>query len=101
MNESQRKKRNFRASKIWKCFRHQKHVEQNGIDPITLKKLRKGCNLHHRNLSEEDYEDISHPEDFVMLNKATHDFCHEIYRYYKNDPGILDRIKEELDKWHE
>lgn len=100
MNESQKKKRNFRASKKWKDFRHKKNVEQKGIDPVTKKKLRKGCNLHHRNLKEEDYENITNEEDFVLLNKATHDFLHEIYRYYKDDPTILDRIKEELDKWH-
>ena len=41
MNEAQKKKRNFRASKKWKDFRHQKNVEQKGLDIITKKKLLK------------------------------------------------------------
>ena len=42
MNDSQKKKRNFRQSKKWRDFRHKKNVEQKGIDPITKKKLCKG-----------------------------------------------------------
>lgn len=101
MNESQKKKRNFRSSKKWKLFRHKKNVEQHGLDPITKKKLCKGCNLHHRNLSEDDYENLDNEDDFVMLNKQTHDSLHWLYRYWKKDPEILDRIKAELETWHE
>ena len=101
MNESQKKKRNFRSSKKWKAFRHEIHVRQKGIDPITKKKLCKGCNLHHRNLSEDDYECIDNKDDFVMLNHATHECLHWLYRYWKKDPEILDRIKKELETWHE
>ena len=101
MNESQKKKRNFRSSKKWKLFRHKKNVEQKGLDPITKKKLCKGCNLHHRNLSEDDYENLDNEDDFVMLNKQTHDSLHWLYRYWKKDPEILDRIKAELETWHE
>lgn len=100
MNATQKKKRNFRQSKEWKDFRHQKNVEQKGIDPITKKKLYKGANLHHRNLSEDEYENLSNSSDFVMLNHQTHECLHWIYRYYEKDPEILIRIKEELDRWH-
>lgn len=100
MTEVQKKKRNFRQSKKWKDFRHRKNVEQNGIDPITKKKLCKGANLHHRNLSAEEYENIGNNDDFVMLNHQTHEFLHWIYRYYEKDPDILVRIKEELDTWY-
>ena len=100
MNEAQKKKRNFRGSKKWKDFRHRKNVEQKGIDPITKKRLCKGCNLHHRNLSASEYENLENEEDFVLLNRQTHDSLHWIFRYYEKDPTILDRIKEELDKWH-
>lgn len=98
MNETQKKKRNFRASKKWKEFRHKKHVEQNGIDPITLKKLLKKANLHHMNLDESKYEDLSHPEQFVFLNSMTHDFVHWIYKYYKDDPCIIDRLVTVLNE---
>lgn len=100
MNNSQKKKRNFRASKKWKEFRHKIYIKQKGIDPITRKKLIKGCNLHHRNLSEDEYENITDDNDFVMLNKQTHEFCHWLHKYWKNDPDILGRIEEELNKWH-
>lgn len=101
MNDSQKKKRNFRQSKKWRDFRHKKNVEQKGIDPITKKKLCKGSNLHHRNLNADEYENIENTDDFVMMNHATHEALHWIYRYYKTDKEILTRIKEELDKWHE
>jgi hypothetical protein len=102
MNKTQKAKRNFRASKIWKAFRHQKHVEQKGIDPITKKKLRKYWNLHHRHVSADtdEYQDISNPEHYVCLNSATHDALHWIYRYWKDDPDILKRIELELESWY-
>ena len=56
MNETQKKKRNFRSSKIWKLFRKQKMNEQKGIDPITKKKLCKGFNVHHRHVTADTDE---------------------------------------------
>ena len=100
MAKNQKDKRNFRASKVWKLFRHEIFVLQHGIDPITKKKLLKGACLHHRNLSADDYECLDNKEDFVMLNKSTHDFLHDIYKYWSKDPDILIRIEEELKKWH-
>lgn len=100
MNNSQKKKRNFRASKKWRDFRHKINVKQKGIDPITGKKLIKGCNLHHRNLSADEYENLDNDDDFVLLNHATHEALHWVYRYWKDDPDILARIEAELLKWH-
>lgn len=102
MNNNQKAKRNFRNSKVWRDFRHKMNVKQNGIDPITGKKLRKGCNLHHRHVTADidEYADISNEDHYVMLNKTTHEFLHEIYRYWKTDPGILSRIEGEFKKWY-
>lgn len=102
LSRLQKAKRSFRSSKKWKEFRHKIYIKQDGVDPITQKKLYKGCNLHHRfvTASEEEYSDISNEDDFVMLNKSTHQILHDIYRYWKNDPLILDRIEEELKLWH-
>ena len=58
------------------------------------------ANCHHRNLNAEDYECLDNEDDFVMINSQTHDCLHWLYRYYVNDPNILIRIKEELDRWH-
>lgn len=102
MTKLQKSKRNFRASKAWKAFRHKINVLQKGIDPITKGKLRKGCNLHHRKVTsnEEEYQDMSNEEDFVMLNNMTHKMLHFLYPYWKKDPSILQRIEEELEKWY-
>lgn len=93
MNEIQRKKRNFRATKKWKDFQKKMKVKQKGIDPITNKKLLKGANLHHKDLDENHYEDLSNENNFVYLNKQTHDFVHWLYRYFVKDEEILERIK--------
>lgn len=98
MTDNERKKRNFRASVKWKKFRHFKNVEQKGLCYITHKKLLKRAQLHHMDLNPEHYEDISKPENFVFVNASVHDWLHEIYRYYKTDPTILDRLREVLDK---
>lgn len=74
------------------------NVEQGGICYITHKKLLKGANLHHLDLDENKYSDISKPENFVYLNKSLHEVVHVIWRYYKNDPEVLDRLKDVLDK---
>lgn len=98
MNETQKKKRDFRASKKWKLFRHKMHTKQNGLCYITQKKLLKMANLHHLDLDEKHYEDLSKEENFVFLNKSIHEVVHTLYRYYKTDEKVLDRLKEVLDK---
>lgn len=98
MNDTQKMKRNFRNSKKWKDFKHRKNVEQKGLCYITQKKILKGATLHHLDLDENNYSDISKPENFVYLNKSMHEVIHVIWRYYKNDPAVLDRIKEVLDR---
>jgi len=97
-NEIQKKKKNLRQSKKWKTLRHNKNVEQKGIDPITRKKLIKGCNLHHLDQREANYENIDDPSRFVLLNKYTHDILHFLARYYEKDPDILERFRYMLDK---
>lgn len=98
MNEAQKKKASFRNSAKWKKFKHFKNVEQGGVCYITHKKLPKGATLHHLNLDESLYQDLSKPENFVYLCKSMHEVIHTIWRYYKNDPAVLDRIKEVLDR---
>ena len=103
MSKLQKSKRSFRSSKAWKTFRSKIHVKQKGIDPITGAKLTKGCNLHHRHISasEDDYKDMSNEDDFVMLNSMTHKMLHWAYTYYKKfGLEFLDRIEEELNRWH-
>ena len=76
--------------------------EQHDKDPITRSKLKGKWALHHRHVSanEEEYCDISKPEEYVACLAMTHKMLHFLYTYWKKDPLILDRIEEELNKWY-
>ena len=90
-------KAKFRQSKEWKEFRKRMFEKQGGKDTITGKKLCKGYNVHHYDMSAENYEQLIE-ENFIAVNKTTHETIHALFRYYKNDKDILNRIKQVLDK---
>lgn len=96
MNEAQRRKRNFRARKVWKLFKLRKKKECGGKDLITLSKLGKRWELHHEDLREENYEVLN--DNFLPCNNQTHEMIHWLYRYYVKDPEIIDRLKAEMEK---
>ena len=96
MNEAQKRKRNFRARKVWKEFKAKKKKECGGIDLITLHKLGKWWELHHEDLDDANYEKLN--DNFLPCNNMTHEFIHWLYRYYVKDPGIIDRLKAEMEK---
>ena len=98
LNEQHKIKRNLRNTKAWKQLRHDKNVEQGGIDPITGGKLTKTANLHRMDLYFENYTKIEDHDKFVLLNKLTHDFVHWIYKYYVKDKDVIERIVKILDK---
>lgn len=98
MSTIQNKKSKFRSSGVWKVFRKRIALKQNSLDPITNKKLLKGYNCHHMDLNENNYTDLTNEDNFVCLNKNTHKIVHELYRYYKTDEEVLDRLKTTLDK---
>ena len=99
MNETQKMKTKLRNSKAWKDLRKRFKKEQK-IDPITLKPLTNRFNLHHRNLDETHYCDLSNNEHFVALNPTSHDLVHFLFNIVKREQGydVLDRIKIELQK---
>lgn len=90
-------KSKFRASKEWKTFRIKVAEKQDKKDIITGKPLIKGYNCHHLDMSPENYDSLTE-ENFIAVNKATHEALHFLFRYYKNDKDILNRIKQVLDK---
>lgn len=98
MNETQRKKRNFRNSKKWKEFRHRINLKQKGRCYISGAKLNKLSNLHHMNLNPDCYEDVTDEDNFVFLNHSMHEVVHALWRYYKDDETILERLEEVLCK---
>ena len=65
-------------------------------DLITLHKLGRRWELHHEDLREENYEKLN--DNFLPCNNQTHEMIHWLYRYYVNDPGIIDRLKAEMEK---
>lgn len=56
------------------------------------------ANLHHLNLDDSKYTDLSIEDNFVYVNHNTHSWLHEIYTYYKKDESVLERLKYYLDK---
>lgn len=91
------KKNKFRQTKEWKEWRKKIAENQNNIDIITGKKLYKGFNCHHLDMSSENYEQLIE-ENFIAVNKNTHEIIHNLFRYYKTDETILERLKEVLDQ---
>lgn len=90
-------KKNVRQSKKWKQFRIVIQEEYDNTDPVTLKPLLKGFNVHHLDESVENYGNLDDHSKFRPLNKTTHEVLHAIYTYYRKDPKVLDRLKELLD----
>lgn len=89
-----------RKTKEWKEFR--KHlIEKQKIDPITKKKLTKGCNVHHMDLNVEHYGNLI-DENFVVLNRQSHEMIHGIFgheRHINHDwRERLDAIRVILEK---
>lgn len=94
------KKSKFRQSKEWKEFRKRIFDKQDGKDIITGKKLYRGYNVHHLDISAENYDKLIE-ENFVALNKQTHEALHFLFRYYQKDTAILDKLKTVLDRMNE
>lgn len=102
MNKTQKDKRNFRNSKVWKAFRKQKMNEQKGLCFLSHKKLTGRWNLHHRlhstKYAEEHYTDLSNPENFIALNQKQHDLIHDLVYGFIHYGGeeYLKRVFEEV-----
>lgn len=71
--------------------------DKHKVDAITGKPLYKGWNLHHCDMSDEHYEDLSNEENFECLNVSSHEFVHWLFRY-KNWREILKNIETLLEK---
>ena len=93
-------KAKFRKSKKWKEFRKYMFDKQNGKDIITGKKLYKCYNVHHLDMSAENYEKLDE-DNFIALNKQMHDTVHILFRYYAKDPSILEKLEKILDRMKE
>lgn len=86
----------FRKSDAWyklkaKCRLH------TSKDFITKKPLDKDWSLHHLDLNTSRYDKIDDIKRFMPLNKKTHEVIHELFKWYRKDHKVLDRIKTVLD----
>lgn len=91
-------KANFRRSKKWKDFRETFREDK---DALTGKKLSTRFNLHHMDLNSEHYTDISKRENYLPLNKKSHDAIHFLYTYYKKDRIIISQLEAILERMKE
>lgn len=94
---TQAEKTKFRGTSTWMKFRNHIKLLAHNKDYITGSPLRKGWTLHHCDLDEEHYQDLSDETHFLACNRKTHDLLHFCYLYYSKDPAFLDRLKEKLD----
>ena len=97
MNYKERKE--FRSSKKWKAFKAKCRLHSSK-DYITNEPLMRGWNLHHLDLKYETYT-VLEIDRFMCLNTKTHELIHELFKLYKKDKKVIDRIRETLEKMSE
>lgn len=97
---AQKDKAKFRSTAKWKKFR-KSLKDSRKRDEVTLKPLYKGFSVHHLDLDEGHYTDLTDPSHFACLNKKTHDFIHWAYQHYTKDPSFLERVEVMLDRMAE
>lgn len=97
---NQKEKSRFRRSTEWRNFKARMRKERR-VDCITLHPLRKGHALHHMDLREENYGDLSDETRFEPLNRRTHEVVHWLYVYYSRDKGVIDRLRSVMDRMAE
>ena len=103
MSKNSELKAKFRRSVEWKDFRKHMADLYDNKDAITGKPLRKGWNLHHLDMSLENYKDLDE-DKFIPLNKASHEMLHQVFRYsYAIEQltyyvGIMDKLNKQENK---
>lgn len=100
--ERQALKRKVRRSPEWAELRKAVAERQGNVDPVTLRPLTKGFNLHHLSQCWQEYGNLQ-PERFVALNHKTHETAHFIYEIYKREGNFLflDELKSIVKRMKE
>lgn len=86
----------FRKSRTWLEFRAKLRLKVTK-DFITKDPLTKTWNLHHLDLRVQHYDKLEDENRFLPLNKKTHEMVHELFKVYKRDRQVLERLKKVLD----
>lgn len=95
MNGKQRAE--FRKSAEWRKFKAKCRLHTSK-DFITKEPLQRSWNLHHLDLNVQRYSAIADMNRFMPLNSKTHEVIHEIFKWYKKDRKVLERIAVVLEK---
>ena len=95
-----KERQSFRKTDAWhkwkaKCRLH------TSKDFITKEPLCRNWNLHHLDLNVQRYDNITDMNRFMPLNPKTHEIIHELFKWYKKDHKVIDRIKKTLDLMEE
>lgn len=78
-SKAQSAKTKFRRSAKWTKFRRHMKSSQK-VDPITGSPLAPTCSVHHLDMREENYEDLSNESHFVALNAQSHETVHFLWQ---------------------
>ena len=73
------KKTKFRRTARWIKFRRYLKSKQK-TDPITGSPLTPSCSVHHLDMREENYEDLSDETHYVALNSTSHSTVHFLWQ---------------------
>lgn len=76
----QKAKIKFRSSAAWKKFRAYLKKERK-VDFITGKKLYFGFQVHHCDLHFENYSNIGNQDNFITVNRQSHEIIHWGFKY--------------------
>ena len=100
LTKAAKDKRAFRQSSKWKNFRKKKYDDQGGKDFITMKPLTKCFHCHHGNLNADEYSNLEDDQNFIALNKSTHEMVHWCLRYVKafHSMEVIDRLYAEVER---
>ncbi len=90
----------FRKTEAWRKWKAKCRLHTTK-DFITKEPLCRNWNLHHLDLNVQRYDHIDDMNRFMPLNPKTHELIHELFKWYKKDHKVLDRIKKTLDLMEE
>lgn len=79
-SKAQREKTKFRKTVAWKKFKAFMKKKDCNRDQLTGRPLRRGWQLHHLDMSVENYKDLN-PDNFVCLNRKSHELIHFLFNY--------------------
>lgn len=88
-----KEKTKFRSTTKWRKWREHMEEVAGKIDYVTHKKLYKTWNLHHLDESIENYQVLEEGR-FVALNHQTHEMVEWLWKYYRKDPDVIERLRE-------